>query len=100
MLYPRKTYDNLDVACHGTRGHWIDDESNVMAYWRSLVNNTFVIMPFNRNSCFNTKLTQGLRNPHFLFTIRPELRQDYPPNLSILISGGKETNKDSPSNGE
>ncbi|PNW73506.1 hypothetical protein CHLRE_14g634365v5 [Chlamydomonas reinhardtii] len=31
---------------------------------------------------------------------RPELRQDYPLNLSISISGGKETNKDSPSNGE
>ena len=31
---------------------------------------------------------------------RPELRQDYPLNLSISLSGGKETNKDSPSNGE
>ena len=30
----------------------------------------------------------------------PDIRQDYPLNLSILISGGKETNKDSPSNGE
>lgn len=34
------------------------------------------------------------------FTIGPDIRQDYPLNLSILISGGKETNKDSPSNGE
>ena len=33
-------------------------------------------------------------------TIRPEMRQGYPLNLSILISGGKETNKDSLSNGE
>ncbi len=33
-------------------------------------------------------------------TIRPEIRRDYPLNLSILISGGKETNKDSLSNGE
>ena len=32
--------------------------------------------------------------------IRPELRQDYPLNLSISISGGKETNKDSLSSGE
>ena len=32
--------------------------------------------------------------------IWPQIRQDYPLNLSILISGGKETNKDSPSNGE
>ena len=33
-------------------------------------------------------------------TLRPQIRRDYPLNLSILISGGKETNKDSPSNGE
>ena len=33
-------------------------------------------------------------------SIGPDIRQDYPLNLSILISGGKETNKDSPSNGE
>lgn len=31
---------------------------------------------------------------------RPQSRGDYPPNLSILLSGGKETNKDSPSSGE
>ena len=41
---------------------------------------------------------------HFSFaettTFWPQIRQDYPLNLSILISGGKETNKDSPSNGE
>jgi hypothetical protein len=30
----------------------------------------------------------------------PQIRRDYPLNLSISISGGKETNKDSPSNGE
>ena len=33
-------------------------------------------------------------------TIRPEFRQGYPLNLSISISGGKETNRDSLSNGE
>ena len=32
--------------------------------------------------------------------LRPEIRRDYPLNLSILLSGGKETNLDSPSNGE
>lgn len=32
--------------------------------------------------------------------IRPEIRRDYPLNLSILISGGKETNQDSPSKGD
>ena len=31
---------------------------------------------------------------------RPEIRRDYPLNLSISLSGGKETNEDSPSNGE
>ena len=30
----------------------------------------------------------------------PELRRNYPLNLSISVSGGKETNKDSRSNGE
>ena len=33
-------------------------------------------------------------------TFRPESKQDYPPNLSILISGGKENNCDALSNGE
>ncbi len=32
--------------------------------------------------------------------LRSQIRQDYPLNLSISVSGGKETNKDSPSNGE
>ena len=31
---------------------------------------------------------------------RPQIRRVYPLNLSILLSGGKETNKDSLSNGE
>ena len=31
---------------------------------------------------------------------RPQIRRDDPLNLSILLSGGKETNKDSPSSGE
>ena len=35
---------------------------------------------------------------HFLS--RPEVRREYPLNLSISIRGGKETNKDSLSNGE
>ena len=38
--------------------------------------------------------------PGSLHFFRPESRQDYPPNLSILISGGKENNCDAPSNGE
>jgi hypothetical protein len=42
---------------------------------------------------------ESKRKAIFLF-LRPEIRRDYPLNLSILISGGKETNQDSLSNGE
>ena len=35
-----------------------------------------------------------------LFWTRSEISRDYPLNLSISLSGGKETNQDSPSNGE
>ena len=41
----------------------------------------------------------SVRGPPLYF-FRPESRQDYPPNLSILISGGKENNRDALSNGE
>ena len=34
------------------------------------------------------------------FPSRPRIGRDYPLNLSILLSGGEETNQDSPSNGE
>ena len=48
-----------------------------------------------RPSGVSTRLARA----NFLFT-RPRSRRDYPPNLSISLSGGKETNKDSPSSGE
>jgi hypothetical protein len=35
-----------------------------------------------------------------VFEIRSQLKREDPLNLSILVRGGKETNKDSPSNGE
>ncbi|KAH3737174.1 hypothetical protein DPMN_043755 [Dreissena polymorpha] len=34
------------------------------------------------------------------FPNRPRIRRDYPLNISISVSGGKETNEDSLSNGE
>jgi hypothetical protein len=38
---------------------------------------------------------------HIIIIIsRPQVERQYPPNLSILISGGKETNRDSLSSGE
>ena len=40
------------------------------------------------------------QNPQEFSPFRPEIRQGYPLNLSISISGGKETNQDSLSNGE
>lgn len=40
-----------------------------------------------------------LLSAHFC-TVGPQIRRDYLLNLSISISRGKETNKDSPSNGE
>ena len=39
-----------------------------------------------------------LRRDTYYF--RPEVGRGNPLNLSILLSGGKETNEDSPSNGE
>jgi hypothetical protein len=39
-------------------------------------------------------------DPELYKDFRPESRQDDPPNLSILISGGKENNRDALSNGE
>ena len=35
-----------------------------------------------------------------IYSFRAGLGREYPPNLNILLSGGKETNKDSLSNGE
>ena len=35
-----------------------------------------------------------------VFFFEPQIRRDHPLNLSISISGGRETNQDSPSNGE
>ena len=41
-----------------------------------------------------------LTAPHQALRPRPQVRRDYPLSLSISISGGKETYKDSLSNGE
>lgn len=49
---------------------------------------------------FKPPKKKGERAAATLFLLRPRIRRDYPLNLSILISGGKETNKDSLSNGE
>ena len=50
-------------------------------------------------SCWLGILRSTQKQELTLFS-RSELRQGHPLNLSISISGGKETNKDSPSSGE
>ena len=49
---------------------------------------------------WNTQKSLLPSSQHTTYNFWPQIRQDYPLNLSILISGGKETNKDSLSNGE
>ena len=50
--------------------------------------------------CWLGPFSMALNPGNTLLHFRPELRQEHPLNLSISISGGKETNQDSPSNGE
>lgn len=45
--------------------------------------------------CFGSSCAQSCA-----FPTRPHIKRDYPLNLSILLGGGKETKKDSLSNGE
>ena len=53
--------------------------------------------PASRASCPRSPRPR----PRFAsFRLRPQIRRDYPLNLSILLSGGKETNQDSLSSGE
>ena len=47
-----------------------------------------------------SKGIKSIRSFGFIFLNRSQLKRDYPLNLSILLRGGKETNKDSLSNGE
>lgn len=45
-------------------------------------------------------LRYSIGEGRFLQNIGPQIGRDNPLNLSISLSGGKETNKDSPSSGE
>lgn len=44
--------------------------------------------------------THTHKHLYYITITRPQVERQYPPNLSILISGGKETNRDSLSSGE
>jgi hypothetical protein len=56
--------------------------------------------PSDKERELATVALRSRERPPSSIVLRPEIRRDYPLNLSISISGGKETNKDSPSNGE
>ena len=49
---------------------------------------------------YKGKLKSQRPHGHAILLNRSQLKRDYPLNLSILLRGGKETNKDSLSNGE
>ena len=52
----------------------------------------------SKTSVVDTRAQVTLRRETYYF--RPEVGRGNPLNLSIVLSGGKETNEDSPSNGE
>ena len=47
------------------------------------------------SACNTASTTHPVPRRGKALQIRPRVRGDYPPNLSILLSGGKETNRDS-----
>ena len=57
-----------------------------------------ICLPRQEVSVSGRTPVKGALPPSFLY--RPEIGRGYPLNLSISLSGGKETNKDSLSNGE
>jgi hypothetical protein len=73
-----------------------------MAWPFSLVGNPWLHATVGHLVPLSMRQEQRVPSPNEApsFNFRPEVRQDYPLNLSISISGGKETNQDSPSNGE
>ena len=56
--------------------------------------------PFSVLSCALPLASLEAGGKPFSFLDRHRMRQDYPLNLSISLSGGEETNQDAPSNGE
>lgn len=55
--------------------------------------------PYQQVASTHNRVHQQTNNRD-TFNYRPHIRQEYPLNLSILLSGGKESNSDFPSNGE
>ena len=58
------------------------------------------VPPPRRDIQVSPPVSKRSRPRHNRSRIRPQIRRDNPLNLSISVSGGKETNQDSPSSGE
>ncbi|CAG7876027.1 unnamed protein product, partial [Brassica rapa] len=80
---------------NGYLGSRIDEERSKMRY---LVSVLTCAGEFNSHHIVRRSGPKGIDDPKS--STRPQVRRDHPLSLSISISGGKETNKDSLSNGE
>jgi len=69
----------------------------------------FLLSSLNWGNTQSARAPKSIREKHNLsfpwqivtpYHMGPEIKQEDPLNLSILLGGGKETNKDSLSNGE
>ena len=86
ILYPDEI--NTSVVYHiFSEDILIDATSKVLRNFQLALSINDIFIPKEKNHVYD--------NP-----IGPPIRQEYPLNLSILLSGGKETNKDSVSNCE
>ncbi|KAK1783909.1 hypothetical protein P4O66_023121, partial [Electrophorus voltai] len=93
------------VGCGGGRGSG-GSASGVFLTGRPVRGTSVTSRPVSslarvkRDSSPNPAVFTLLGNPPERTRERPQIRRDNPLNLSILLSGGKETNKDSLSSGE
>ena len=67
----------------------------------SAIVTVYVHLPACLTDCLRDQTKKTVSSKHHAHLhIRPRVEDDYPLNLSILISGGKETNRDSLSKGD
>ena len=69
----------------------------VDSFFQSLINN---LLFYHHWTVVFSSLESMFIHHSIFYNSWPQIRQDNPLNLSILLSGGKETNKDTSSNGE
>ena len=62
--------------------------------------NMYISQRFTTSNAFQGRPITHTADTQYIYQTRAELEQEDPLNLNILISGGKETNQDSLSNGE